>query len=88
MDLTHYVRAVAQGGPRFDLDGREAGRVTDDERAHARKALGWPRPSEKSQAAHQAAPQVAAIAPTVLKAMSPLSWTSALGPSFGTKENS
>ena len=32
-----YLCAVAAGGPRYDLDGNEAGVVTDDQQALAKK---------------------------------------------------
>ena len=35
-----YRRAIAAGGPRFDLDGNEAGEITDSEMKGARVRLG------------------------------------------------
>jgi ProP effector len=34
-----YQRALASGGPRFDLDGEPCGEVTADEAAHAKAAI-------------------------------------------------
>ncbi len=36
---TRYLKAMEKGGARFDLDGKEDGTVTDEQREHARQTL-------------------------------------------------
>jgi ProP effector len=36
---TRYLKAVEKAAARFDLDGKEDGAVTDEQRAHARQTL-------------------------------------------------
>jgi ProP effector len=53
--LGAYLRAVARGGARYDLDGNPCGEITEGEKENARQRLYEWRAKRKAQAAAAAA---------------------------------
>jgi sRNA-binding protein len=67
--LGAYLRVVARGGPRFDLDGNPSGEVSTSEQENARERLKEWRERRKAQAAAAA---VTAVSPVDGEALEPL----------------
>lgn len=64
--LGAYLRAVARGGPRYDLDGNPCGEITSSEQENARQRLHEWRAKRKAQTAAAAAPSVSELTPLPL----------------------
>jgi ProP effector len=80
--LGAYLRAVARGGARYDLDGQPCGEVTEGEKDNARQRLHEWRAKRKAQAAAAAAAAAVSSPDGSLPDLTPLPLPDAPGGDF------